>query len=66
MGITKEEPTELADGKIVPSLKIYRYDNDLHPFSIGIGRARLIVENFQAINAFYEKNKNGNNGGKRQ
>jgi len=46
------EYTEYKGNKIIV---LKRDENDRYPFSFGKGKARLIVENFEAIKKFAEE-----------
>lgn len=39
-----------------PTLTLKRTDDDKYPFTFGAGKARLIVEHFDAIKKFAEAN----------
>ena len=47
---------EKSEFKGRPILILKRDEEDKYPFSFGIGKAKLIVENFDAIKEFVEKN----------
>lgn len=64
--VALEGTAEFRSGVSSPALKIYRYDNDQYPFIIGVGRARLIVDNIDAIKAFFERHKYDGRGGSRR
>jgi hypothetical protein len=41
-------------------ISLFRDDNDLYPFMFGVGKAKLILENIDAIKQFVEENNDGN------
>jgi hypothetical protein len=47
------ERTEFKGNKI---LVIKRTEDDKYPFSFGLGKAKLIVENYEEIKKFVEEN----------
>lgn len=47
---------ENSEFKGKPMLVIKRDENDKYPFSFGIGKAKLILENLEAIKKFVEEN----------
>lgn len=47
---------EKSEFKGKPILILKRDGEDKYPFSFGLGKAKLIVENFEAIKEFVEKN----------
>ncbi len=48
---------ERSEFKGKPVLIIKRDENDQYPFSFGLSKARLILENLDAIKAFVEEAK---------
>ena len=52
--MSKVEYSEFKGNKII---KLMKDDADQFPFSFGKAKARLIVENFDAIKAFAEEEK---------
>jgi len=49
-------PVEYGEFKGNKMIKLKRSDEDPFPFQFGKGKAKLIVENFDAIKAFVEEN----------
>jgi hypothetical protein len=47
---------ERGEFKGKPLLILKRDEEDKYPFSFGVSKARLIVENFEEIKKFYEEN----------
>ena len=47
---------ERSEFKGKPVLILKRSEEDRYPFSFGLGKARLIVENFEEIKKFVEDN----------
>jgi len=47
---------ERGEYKGKPLLIIKRDENDKYPFSFGMGKARLILENIEEIKKFVEEN----------
>ncbi|MFH1386334.1 MAG: hypothetical protein ABIH50_01545 [bacterium] len=47
---------EESEYKGKPVLVIKRDENDKYPFSFGISKAKLMIENLEAIKKFVEKN----------
>jgi len=50
--------TERSEFKGKPVLILKRTDEDKYPFSFGLGKAKLILENMQEIEAFVQENSN--------
>jgi hypothetical protein len=50
--------TERTEFKGKPVLILKRTDEDKYPFSFGLGKAKLILENMQEIEAFVQENSN--------
>lgn len=48
-------PIEYGEFKGNKLIKLKRSEEDQYPFQFGKGKARLIVENFDAIKAFAEE-----------
>lgn len=48
-------PVEIGEFKGNKMLKITRNENDKFPFQFGKGKAKLIVENYEAIKSFAEE-----------
>jgi len=48
-------PVEYAEFKGNKLIKLMRNDDDKYPFQFGKGKAKLIVENYDAIKAFAEE-----------
>lgn len=48
---------ERSEFKGKPLLILKRTEDDPYPFSFGLGKARLIVENIEEIKKFVEENK---------
>ena len=48
---------ERSEFKGKPVLILKRDEEDRYPFSFGVGKARLIVENFDEIKKFVEENQ---------
>lgn len=48
--------TERTEFKGNPILKLMRNDEDKYPFSFGLGKARLILDNIQDIEKFVKEN----------
>jgi hypothetical protein len=48
---------EKSDYKGKPILILKRNEEDKYPFSFGLGKAKLIIENFAEIQKFVEENK---------
>ena len=46
---------EISTFKDKPILKLLRNENDKYPFSFGVNKAKLIVENIKAIEKFAAK-----------
>jgi hypothetical protein len=47
---------ERTEFKSKPVLILKRTEDDKYPFSFGMGKAKLIVENYEAIQAFVKEN----------
>jgi len=47
---------ERGEFKGKPLLIIKRKEDDLYPFSFGLGKAKLIIENIEEIKKFIEEN----------
>ncbi len=47
---------ERGEYKGNPLIILKRNEDDKYPFSFGIGKARLIVDNFEEIKKFVEEN----------
>jgi hypothetical protein len=57
MGEQNEENiVERGEYKGKPILILKRNEEDKYPFSFGLSKARLIVDNFEAIKKFVEDN----------
>ena len=50
-------PVEYGEFKGNKMIKLKRSEEDPFPFQFGKGKAKLIVENFDAIKAFVEENE---------
>lgn len=48
---------ERGEYKGKPLLILKRSEDDKYPFSFGVSKAKLIVENFEAIKKFVEENR---------
>lgn len=51
-----EEMVERSEFKGKPVLILKRNEDDKYPFSFGLGKARLILENIEEIKRFVEDN----------
>jgi hypothetical protein len=51
-----EEMIERSEYKGKPLIVIKRNEDDKYPFSFGVGKARLILENIEEIKKFVEEN----------
>ena len=49
---------ELSEFKGKPVIILKRDENDKYPFSFGMNKARLILENLEAIQKFVAENSN--------
>jgi hypothetical protein len=47
---------ERSEFKGKPVLTLKRTEDDKYPFSFGMGKAKLIVENYEEIQKFVEEN----------
>ncbi len=55
-------PVKTGEFKGHPTISLLKDDDDLRPFTFGLGKARLILANLDAIKKFVESNS-GNSGG---
>ena len=49
-------PIETGEYKGHPTITLLRDEDDEHPFSFGLTKAKLILENIEAIKEFIQKN----------
>jgi len=47
---------EITEFKGRPIIVLKRQEDDKYPFSFGLGKAKLMVENLEAIKKFIEEN----------
>jgi len=52
-------PVEYGEFKGNKIIKLMKDENDQYPFSFGLSKARLIVENFEEIKNFVESEGSG-------
>lgn len=50
-------PVEITEYKGRPMIKLMREENDLYPFIFGLTKAKLILENIDAIEKFVKENE---------
>ncbi len=52
-------PVKIGEYKGHKTISLTKGDDDQYPFTFGLGKARLIVENFAEIKKFVEENASG-------
>jgi len=48
---------KIGEYKGSPVITLKRGEEDKYPLTFGLGKAKLILENLEAVKAFYEANK---------
>ena len=51
-------PVRFEEYKGNPIIVLFRDEDDEYPFKFGVGKAKLILENIDAIKEFVEENDN--------
>lgn len=51
-------PVKYEEFKGHPMIALLKYEDDEYPFKFGVGKAKLILENIDAIKEFVEENDN--------
>lgn len=54
-------PVKTGEFKGHPTISLLKDETDMRPFTFGMGKARLILENIEEIKKFVENNSNSNN-----
>jgi len=54
-------PSEISEYKNNPVIKLFNSADDKHPFTFGLTKAKLILDNFDAIKEFVEENREEEN-----
>ncbi len=49
-------PVKTGEFKGHPTISLMKDESDMRPFTFGMGKARLILENLEAIKEFVENN----------
>ncbi len=52
-------PVKTGEYKGHPTISLLKDETDMRPFTFGMGKARLILENIEAIKKFVENNDKG-------
>ncbi len=52
-------PVKTGEFKGHPTISLLKDETDMRPFTFGMGKARLILENLEAIKQFVESNDKG-------
>jgi hypothetical protein len=55
----EDDMVERSEYKGKPLLVLKRDEEDKYPFSFGLGKAKLILENIEEINKFVKENDQG-------
>ena len=51
-------PVEITEYKGRPVIKLMREEDDPYPFTFGLAKAKMILENIDVIKKFVEENEN--------